>query len=341
VAARECFDSVRAAYPNAHVFGCTSGGEIHGAHVDDDTFSATAVRFDHAQVVAARSPVMNADDSFAAGARLARQLKLQGLRHVIVLSEGLLVNASELVEGLNSVLPRNVSVSGGFAADGNRLQQTFVWCDSGPTGACVVALGFYGERLNIGVAATGGWGVFGPDRLITKSRKNVLYEFDGKPALALYKQYLGAYAAELPAVGLMFPLDLRTQGEQHRVLRALLAVDEAAQSITYAGNVPEGCYARFMIGRVHQLIDGASDAARSSLRHLRAPAAQLSLLVSCNARRMVLKQRVEEEVEAVNEILGGSVLTGFYSYGEIAPARSGGTAELHNETMTITTFAET
>jgi len=204
-----------------------------------------------------------------------------------------------------------------------------------------MALGFYGEALRVGVSAIGGWKPFGSDRLITKSKQNVLYEIDNRPALALYKQYLGRFAGELPASGLMFPLELCIGDDKQRVLRALLAVNEEAQSITFAGNVPEGVYARFMVGQVEDLIEGTRLAAGESLQKLGTFKPQFSMLVSCNGRRFVLKQRIEEEVEAVREVLGSqTALTGFYSYGEIAPTRVGGNCELHNETMTITSFSE-
>ena len=46
-------------------------------------------------------------------------------------------------------------------------------------------------------------------------------------------------------------------------------------------------------------------------------------------------------MEGVRDILGGqAVMAGFYSYGEIAPFSLGERSELHNQTMTITTFAE-
>jgi hypothetical protein len=156
----------------------------------------------------------------------------------------------------------------------------------------------------------------------------------------LYKEYLGSYAEGLPSSGLMFPLELSGDEAGRRVLRALIAVDEAEQSITYAGNVPEGSLARFMFGTIDDLVQGAHAAARSSLQRLGASPAQLSLLVSCNGRRYALKQRTEEELEAAKEALGAqAALTGFYAYGEIAPTEDG-SSQLHNETMTITSFSE-
>lgn len=334
-------EQVRGAYPKAHVIGCTTSGLIHDTRVLDGVVTLTAVAFEHTRVTLVRARIDGVEDSSTAGEKLARALEPVGLRHVFVLSEGLKVNASELVRGIDSALPDNVTVSGGCAGDGNRLKTTQVWGDAAPEEGVVVGLGFYGERLQIGVSAIGGWRPFGPDRLITRSVKNVLYEFDGRPALALYKEYLGKYAEELPASGLMFPLELRGDEQGRRVLRALLSVNEEEQSITYAGNVPDGVSARFMFATIDDLIQGTQVAAVDSMQRLGSFPPQLSILVSCNGRRYVLKQRTEEEVEAVRETLGDNVaVTGFYSYGEIAPADGGGRSQLHNETMTITSFAE-
>lgn len=341
VRASASFERIQAAYPQAHVIGCTTAGQIHDASVTDETITLTAVSFDHTRVALVRASIESVAVSFEAGVRLAGSLDHQGLRHVFVLSEGVKVNASELVAGIDSALPPGVTVSGGCAGDGNRLETTHVWGNGPPEQAAAVALGFYGERLQVGISAICGWRPFGPDRRITRSTRNVLYEFDGRPALALYKQYLGKYADDLPASGLTFPLELHGDEPGRRVLRALLSVNEAEQSITYAGNVPEGAQARFMFATIDDLIQDTHQAAKNSMLRLGAFPPQLSILVSCNGRRYVLKQRTEEEVEAVKEALGDqAALTGFYSYGEIAPAESGGRSQLHNETMTITSFAE-
>jgi hypothetical protein len=221
------------------------------------------------------------------------------------------------------------------------FRATQVWCDSEPASSTVVALGFYGERLRIGLSVTGGWRPFGPDRLITRSVRNVVYEFDGRPALALYKQYLGEHAAGLPASGHLFPLELCTPERKSRVLRALLAVDEKEQSITYASDVPQGSYARFMMGQIEDLVSGAQKAAKVNLGNLGRSEPGLALIVSCAGRREVLSQRTEEEVEAIRDALGEqTAMTGFYSYGEIGPPEGACQPELHNETISITTMVE-
>ena len=185
---------------------------------------------------------------------------------------------------------------------------------------------------------TTGWR---PSELITRAEGNVLYEMDGKSALELYKRYLGEHARELPASGLLFPLAVRSDGDNRPVVRTILAVDEAAQSMTFAGDVPGGADARLMKANFDRLIDGAVGAARTTREADGSSSPELAILISCVGRKMVLKQRVEEEVEGVRDVLGEStVLTGFYSYGEISPFTRSAKCELRNQTMTITTLSE-
>lgn len=178
-----------------------TGGEILNEQVGDDTLALTLVSFEHSRVETSRATISE-DGSFAAGQEVVRRLAPRGLRHVFVLSEGLQVDCSAMVRGINEAVPSGVTASGGFAGDGNRFEVTHVWSSGCPERGTAVAIGFYGERLRIGVSVTGGWGPFGPDRVITKARGNVLYEFDGRPALALYKKYLGEHSIGLPATGL-------------------------------------------------------------------------------------------------------------------------------------------
>lgn len=275
-----------------------------------------------------------------AGRELAAQIDPAGLRHVLVLSEGLHVNGSELVRSLTQALPEGVAVTGGLAGDGSRFQHTAVALDERPHGDRVVAIGFYGARLRVGFGSLGGWDPFGPERLVTRSEGSVLYELDGEPALALYKLYLAHHAAQLPASGLLFPLSIR-QDDGNGVVRTILGVDERQQSLTFAGDIPQGARARLMRANFDRLIDGASGAAQTSASALRGQAAEVAILISCVGRKLLLQQRVEEEVEAVRHVLGRRpVLAGFYSYGELSPFAASARCELHNQTMTITTLAE-
>jgi len=332
-------DDLASHWPAAIRVGCSTAGQILGTDVLDDGAVATAVRFDHTDVRVATSAV-TAEHSASAGALLAQELAGPDLAHVLILSEGLDINGEALVRGLGETLPSHVSVTGGLSADGEHFKETLVLCDRAAEKNTVAAIGLYGSRLRVGCGSLGGWDPFGPERQITRSKGNVLYELDGQSALALYKRYLGEHAADLPASGLLFPLSLRTREVSAPVVRTILSVNEADQSLTFAGDVPAGGYVRLMKANFDRLIDGAVGAGRVSADALGSQV-DLALLISCVGRRMVLRQRVEEEVEGVRDIVGpNATIAGFYSYGEISPFTQKARCELHNQTMTVTTLSE-
>ena len=337
----DILDDLRSEYPEAQLVGCSTAGEICETSVYDDSVVATAISFDSTRVRTTCHALNEAGDSRAVGARLATDLASEGLVHVFVLAEGLKVNGSELVDGMRAGLPPDVAVTGGLAGDGTLFERTTVICNDAVREGAVAAIGFYGDRLRIGYGSMGGWDPFGPERQITRAAANILYELDGQSALELYKTYLGPHAADLPASGLLFPLSLRSENGDQRVVRTILGVDEEAGSLIFAGDMPPGGYARLMKANVDRLIDGAQGAASACYERVGSAAPDLALLISCVGRKLVLKQRTEEEVESVRDVLGPStVLSGFYSYGEIAPFAASGRCELHNQTMTITTFTE-
>ncbi len=320
------------------LLGCSTSGEIHDHEVADGTLSVAILEFDVTPVCGVAEPI-TLDRSFIAGAALGRRLADPGLTAVFVLSEGLDVNGSELVRGINSVVPAGVVVTGGLAGDGSRFERTWVIVDDKPVPGYATAVGLYGDAVRIGHGSKGGWDKFGPERTVTGSRGNIVYELDGRPVLALYKEYLGDLAAELPASGLLFPLAVRHPVSDKQLVRTILSVDEAAQSLTFAGDVPQGHRVQLMQANFHRLIDGAEDAAASAFERASQVAA-LSIAVSCVGRRLVLGERTEDELEATMHVLpSGTPQVGFYSYGEISPYAEG-SCDLHNQTMTLTTIGE-
>lgn len=330
------------AYPSALLFGCSTAGEIAGCQVFDNSIVATACHFEHTAIECASIRMGEVGNSFNAGQLLAEKFSKEGLKHVLVLSDGIKVNGSDLVKGLIETLPKNVIVTGGLAGDGMGFKETVVLLDGLPEKEVISALGFYGDRIAIGYGSLGGWDPFGPYRLITRSEGNVLYELDGKSALDLYKKYLGEYAKGLPATGLLFPLSIKPEiNGEPGIIRTILSVNEEDHSMTFAGDVPQGSYVRLMKATYDKLVNGAIGAAELSFTGLGRKSPDLAILISCVGRKMVLKQRTEEELEGVQSIFGErTILTGFYSYGEICPLRSGVQCELHNQTMTITAFLE-
>ncbi len=328
-------------YPQSTVIGCSTAGEIIQSIIHDATISVAVMKFKYTKLIETSAEVKSADDSFDAGKKIAEQLNKDRLRGIFILCDGLNINGSRLIKGLNSVLPKNIIVTGGLAGDGNRFQHTWIISNKELKSNYVAAVAFYGDKIHIGHGSRGGWDTFGPERLITLSKKNVLYELDNKPALELYKEYLGERANGLPATGLLFPLAIRKNVRNSKeIVRTILGVDEKTQSMTFAGDVPIGYLAKLMRANFDRLIMAANEAALSAANNQQIGGPLLAVAISCVGRRLLLGEYTEEETESTLESLPkGTEQIGFYSYGEISPFSSG-YCHLHNQTMTLTTFSE-
>lgn len=335
------FVELRSAFPRSQLLGCSTAGEIFETSVRDGGLSVAVVRFAETRLATAVASVAGSHQSYQVATSLAEQLLAPDLRAVLVLSDGLHVNGSQLVAGFNDVLQGSAIVTGGLAGDCDRFQRTWVLNGSGPIDKGIVVLGLYGDRVRVGHGSRGGWDIFGPERLVTRASGNILHELDGRPALELYKDYLGELATGLPATALRFPLALRADaGDQKRLVRTVLAVAEEDGSMTFAGDIPKGYLAQLMRTNLDHLIDGAEEAASMTRNRGSDGTPTLAIAISCVGRRMVLGERAEEEVEAtLDELPASTRQIGFYSYGEISPYASG-TCDLHNQTMTLTTIHE-
>jgi len=327
-------------FPDSLMVGCSTAGEIFNEELYDDGISLAILKFESSQIKLVSTRINENRDSKSAGIELAKQLSKDDLKAALILSEGLLVNGSDLVTGVNKTLDTGVAITGGLAADGDRFENTWVWNQGQFTSGVIAAVGFYGENIGFSHGSRGGWKVLGPDREVTASVDNVLYELDGKPALELYKKHLGDLKDDLPASGLLFPLAIRSEREDGDIVRTILAVDESEQSITFAGNIPKGSRVRLMRASFDHLIDGAMGAASGLDISEYKGGDLLSIAISCVGRRLLLGQRTEDELEVVMEELPENCQQiGFYSYGEISPLASG-QCDLHNQTMTLTLIWE-
>jgi hypothetical protein len=331
------------AFPGAHRMGCSTAGEISKDGVADGSLVVTALKFDKSSIVQKSTLLSGMEDSQAAGRRLAQGLPLEGLRAIMIFGQGVQINGSAVLAGITEVVGTQIPITGGLAGDGGAFAQTWVLDDEGVSSDRLTCIGLYGEDLTFTHGSFGGWSPFGPARKVTRCDNNVLFELDGEPALEVYKRYLGEHAKGLPASGLLFPFAML--GSDHSeigLIRTILGVDEAAGSLTLAGDIDPNGYLKLMHANTDALVDGAEAAAQAARDMNNNPGEGLALLVSCVGRKLVMGGRVDEEVEAVADVFGkGATIAGFYSYGEISPFSRAVDCKLHNQTMTITYLSET
>lgn len=340
---QEEFGSIlRTHYPKSLIFGCSSSGEISGIEVLENSIVLTAVQFSSTQLRLESVELELYKNSYECGKALCKKFPSKNLKHLMILSDGIHINGSHLIEGIQNKLSEKIGITGGLAGDDTKFTKTFVFDKNGKTKSnCVSALGFYGDSLRVGYGTNGGWSDFGLERKVTRSKDNILYELDHQPALLLYKQFLGERAAELPLSGMLFPLSLRINNSDKTIVRTVHGINEEDQSLIFGGNIPENARVKLMKANVDLLVSGAKLSAIACNKMIPKEESELTILISCVGRKLVLKQLVEEEVEIVaNEMGNKTCITGFYSNGEISPFEDGGNCFLHNQTMTITTFSE-
>lgn len=337
----EIYQHLKKAYPQANIVIASTAGEIIDDMVYDGSIVVTALEFEKTELKCVETNISNHENAFETGNSLMQQLYREDLSGVFIIADGTIINGTELVEGFSAGNYGNVPITGGLAGDAARFAVTFTGMNETPAQGNVIAIGFYGDNIMIGFGTLGGWDEFGQERVITHSAQNILFEIDGKNALDLYKEYLGDYASELPGSALLFPLSIRVNGSDKNLIRTVLGVSDEEKTMTFAGNLPEGSKARLMKANFDKLIGASSIAAAGALTATKDHSPQFAIIMTCIGRKLVLQDRTEEEVEAVRAVLGNDVrITGFYSYGEISPFDQGTQCQLHNQTLSVITFAE-
>jgi len=335
------YAEVKDLFPNSHIVFGTTSGEIIDDSVLEGTVVLTAIEFKKSSVVIKRSNINDfKNNDYKLGESLMAEFPKENLKHLFIISEGSSVNGSALISGLEKVKNTSISLSGGLCGDDGRFERTLASYNENPKEGEIIAIGFYGETLEITSSNYGGWTPFGPERIITKSEGNVLFELDGKPALDLYKTYLGEKANELPKSALLYPLSVRIEEDSEPLVRTILNIDNDKNTMILAGDVPEGSKVQLMMSSVDDIVSGAIHAAELAMKG-RENNPELALLISCIGRKLVMDQRTEEEIEEVKSVIGNeTIISGFYSYGEMAPFSGQKECKLHNQTMTLTLFSE-
>ncbi|MEY3687366.1 MAG: hypothetical protein RIR84_207 [Bacteroidota bacterium] len=332
-------EKLRVHFPAAKIVASSTAGEITGRESLENAALVIALKLEQTPFKVVYQNISTAKDSHDLGIVLARQVAAEDLSYVMIISDGHDVNGSDLLNGIKLELGETLPMSGGMAGDGNLFSSTLVGVDDDIKNGHVVLIGFYGDALRVSIDVERGFNYFGPERKVTRSNKNVLYDIDGTNALELYKRYLGEYAAELPSSALLFPVAILNDNDEPLV-RTILSINESDGSMVFAGNMPEGVSIRFMRSNLDQLIQKAEDASKKATDHLEDP--DLMLVMNCVGRKIILGQRRGEEIEALTKSVSKeTVIAGFYTYGEFSSwEKPEKTCDLHNQTVVVTALKE-
>jgi hypothetical protein len=340
---KDIYNEIRNVFKDGHLIFGSTAGDITSESVEDESITITAIEFEKSRFSINTANVLHSDnklDSYKIGEDLIEQLPQKDLKYVFAVSEGSFINGSQLAIGMNAATKDNLLITGALCGDGARFETTLASYNEQPKEGEIIVIGFYGDTLEITFATNGGWTPFGPERVVTKSDANILYELDGKPALDLYKKYLGEKSKDLPGAALLYPLKVKSIDDKRSIVRTILNINEEENSMILAGDILENSKVQLMMTNVDSIVNAAEIGAEKALE-FRENKPDLAILVSCIGRKLVLDQRVEEEIEEVIEVIGKeATVCGFYSYGEIAPFNDEINCQLHNQTIAITLISE-
>ncbi|HEU5164800.1 MAG TPA: FIST N-terminal domain-containing protein [Chitinophagaceae bacterium] len=258
----------------------------------------------------------------------------------LIISGGLTTDGDQIIEGIENVCGKGTTIFGGLAADGLKMERTYVFTNDILTDKGLLALIFDEEKIELNGVAVGGWKPIGIDRVITKCDGNVVYTIDDEPALSFIKRYAGlkdinADNALNFLLASNFQLQLQRENK-HPVMRTPMWANINDGSIVFAGSLPQGSKVKLSLLPGFEVIDATKT---EFLKYKKEqPDVDALIVFSCAGRQITLGPYVGEEVDGIKKIWNAP-LVGFFCYGEIGKVVSG-QHEFHNMTCSLATLKE-
>jgi hypothetical protein len=335
----ELLAGIKEAAGDTPLIGCSTAGEISTSGPGDAGVVVTALGGPGFEVATASADA--ADGRLReAGAEVAACLdRLPDKEHkvLLLLTDGLVGDQSEIVRGAYRVVGAGVPLVGGCAGDDLRMQATAQLHDGRMLRNAVVAAAIASDAP-LGIGVRHGWRRVGDPMVVTRSEGNRVLSLDDAPALDVYLDRLGApLAARLDpqafiGFALTHPLGLsRRSGEE---VRFVAGADFFDRSLLCVAHVPQGGLTWFMDGDDASVLKATDGACRDALAALDGRAPLGLVAFDCIARRGVLGEPgIRTEVDRIAAFAGGAPVSGFYTYGEIA--RTHGISGFHNQTLVV------
>jgi len=322
-------------WPELPLIGCTTDGEISTqGHFKEDSVALMLFVSDRLKFATGMGTNVAAAPDQAAREALLQARKALGGEPTLCLTTpaSLIVSGVRVLEAINEQLGGGLPVFGGTAGDQLRLEYTYQFCGTHVVKDGLPVLLISGP-IEFAVGRSSGWRPIGTKGVVTKVQGNVLLEIDGQRASDFYIERIGKFSspAELRAMVVSYPLAV-LDGDGY-YLRSTFTVDLETGSVHCLGDVPQGATVQIANGTRDDVLAGSSASIEEAMAGFSGKTPAGVLVFSCAARRMLLGDRVGEEVQRIREKLpAGLPVFGFYTYGEFAPLERGNASKFHNMT---------
>lgn len=343
----EVLKGVKSAAKDALVVGCSGLRCIFNNHGFDKGVVAMAIAGD--DIIFKSAVGVNAQkDSYEAGHSLAKSLVDEATAILMIFMDAVGVNGSAVVRGILDGSRKNLPIIGGMASDASTFTKTYEYHKGEVLSDTVVGVAMSG-KVSFGIGVQHGWQSIGLPVTVTKSEGAVIKEINGQPAIKFFEEYFGEEEAKqlhkpLSRICYVYPLGMSVEGSDELLIRIAFVANEKGE-LACAGEIPQGSQIRLMLGDYEKAIEAAREAAQKAKEQLKGAKPKAAFVFNCAARYMLLGKRADEEIQAIQSVLGGEVpLIGFYTYGEQAPLRGDVgpkcSSLFHNETMTMILLGE-
>jgi hypothetical protein len=263
---------------------------------------------------------------------------------LIIFPDGLSGDGSKLIQGLQNQLGEDFEIVGGYLGDKADFKKTYQFFNYKVYENSIPGLLISGDFIS-STGVRSGFDSIGNKFECTKSKGNIVFEFDHQPALSFYQELLGPERAKkLPGVALEYPFGVIDEkaliaGKEYFQLRCALSVDEKNQSMALAASIPQGKKVTLTTASRAKIIEGAKLAAEQAKANLKKNPG-IILFFSCVGRKIVLGKQLQDEVKTIQKVFPPNTpIIGFYTYGEIGPIdKSKPTLKatrFHNETAVL------
>jgi hypothetical protein len=340
---RSLVQAVRETTGGAPLTGCSAEGTINGDDADESNFSVlvTAISSEELRWHNGIASGLLEDDSRAVGQRVAQDL----LPHLSADTLGLFVfpdghldfgvardNLDNFFAGLEENLPseRFLPMWGGGANANfdNMASPTYQYCDDEVISGGV-SYALLSGKARAGWAISHGCIPIGGERIVTRSKGNIIYEIDGKPAMEVFEEYLpeGALTHDrdwfryVISLSLCFRAPSYMKDEEY-VVRGMPAVSMADGSITVQTEVPEGTSVWLSSRDKEKVSNGFDRMAKQIKEQLGGEKPNLVFQFECGTRGKAMF-REQEKLQLLNRFRQSldpdAPWMGFYTVGEIGP----------------------
>ena len=324
------------------IFGATSSGEFISSEIEEESIVIMLLDMDPSYFSVS---FLEAGDQ--SEYEIAKQLGEEGLKTfdnaTFIIASGWSneMDGEEIIKGVEDGFGGGATIFGGMAGDDLALigPKAFTHGKSSIKG--LTALIIDGDKVDVSGVATCGWKPIGLPKTVTKSKRNIVYTIDDKPALDLVMKYLGLNLEKkvnntVFNLGAYYPLQLERE-DAPAVMRTAQMGNAEDRSLICAGNVPQGSKVRFSLPPDFDVIDTVveecTDVKKSQLQE-----ADAVIIFSCISRYLSFGVLTSDEIERVSEVWQAPLI-GFFSYGEYGKSKRG-KHEFHNNTCCVVGLKE-